>query len=78
MKKVIVLVLVMLFATPAFFVDTWLDYPVYFQHGLYPIAELGGSSTEAGRMAFSNMVKLQKDMPDTPLIKLIVHDSEDD
>ena len=29
-RKVIVLVLLMLFGTPAFNVDQWLEYPVHF------------------------------------------------
>ena len=78
MKKVITLVLVMLVATPAFFVTTWLDTPIYFRHGLDMIVELGGSSTDAGRIAFDNLINIESNMPRTPLIKLLVHTSEDD
>ena len=42
------------------------------------IAELGGSSTDAGRIAFDNLIRLERNMRDTPLIRLLVHASADD
>ena len=56
--KVIMLVLAMIFVTPAFTVFYYVDAPNYFDYGLYNIAELGGSSTEAGKIAFDNLILL--------------------
>lgn len=55
-KKVILLVLTMLFVSPIFSVDQYIESPIYFQYGLRTVAKLGGSSTEAGKINFDNMV----------------------
>ena len=46
------------------------------------IEDLGGSSTEAGRTAFDNIILLQADEEEagkgSPLIKLLVHSQGED
>lgn len=74
-RKVILLVLAMLFSTPFFSVDTWLTEPLSYEYGLYQIHELGGTETISGQLAFNATVELQKKLSYTPLIKLFVQDS---
>lgn len=74
-RKVILLVLAMLFSTPFFSVDTWLEEPLSYRYGLQQIHELGGSETVAGQLAFNATVELQRTLDYTPLIKLYVLDS---
>ena len=57
--KVIILVLAMIFVTPVFTAYQYIDAPTFFDFGLQTIAELGGSSTEAGKLAFNNLVSTQ-------------------
>lgn len=71
-RRVIVLVLAMLFSVPVFSVSTYLSEPNSFSYGLTLIKELGPEN-DGGRQAFNDTVKLQSQL-DTPLIKLYVDD----
>lgn len=70
-RRVIILVLAMLFSVPVFTVSTYLEEPNSFQYGLSLIYDLG-PETEAAKEIFANTVDIQSKLPSTPLIKLYV------
>ena len=71
-RRVILLVLAMLFSVPVFSVSSYLPEPTSFKYGLSLIKELG-PETAGGRLAFEDTIALQTQL-DTPLIKLYVED----
>jgi len=72
-RRVIILVLAMLFSVPLFSVGSYLDDPNSYSYGLSLILELK-PYTLAGQYAFNDTLELQKKL-DTPLIKLYVNDT---
>ena len=71
-RRVIILVLAMLFSVPIFSVSTYLTEPNSFSYGLTLIKALG-PETRGGRLAFNDTIELQTQL-DTPLVKLYIDD----
>jgi len=67
-KKVVILVLVMLFSQPLFAVSTYITEPDSYRYGLSLCKELG-PLTPAGKQVFED-IKLNQVKLETPLIKL--------
>ena len=70
-RRVIILVLAMLFSVPVFTVSTYLEEPNSFSYGLSLMYDLG-PTTEAAKEIFQNTIDIQTKLPSTPLIKLFV------
>jgi hypothetical protein len=64
-RRVIVLVLIMLFSQPIFSVSTYMQEPNSYDYGLNLIQTLG-PSTMGGKAAFNSMVEIQQEI-NTPL-----------
>lgn len=64
-RRVIVLVLIMLFSQPIFSVSTYMQEPNSYDYGLNLIQTLG-PSTMGGKAAFDSMVEIQQEI-NTPL-----------
>ena len=71
-RRVVVLVLAMLFSVPGFTVSTYLTEPNSFDYGLKLIKELG-PTTKGGKAVFESVWKSQMVLPYTPLIQLYVN-----
>ena len=64
-RRVIILVLIMLFSQPIFSVSTYMQEPNSYDYGLNLIQTLG-PSTKGGKAAFVSMVEIQQKI-NTPL-----------
>ena len=71
-RKVILLVLAMLFSTPAMAVDSYLEEPDSYAYGLSLIKEFGPSKP-SGQQAFIDTVMMQQSLS-TPLVQLYCDD----
>ena len=72
-RRVIVLVLAMLFSVPLFSVGSYLDDPNSYSYGLTLIKQLKPWTT-GGQYAFNDTIELQREL-NTPLIKLYVNNT---
>ena len=70
-RQVILVVLAMLFSVPLFTATTYITEPNSFDYGLSLIYELG-PYTKAGHDVFNDTVRIQKDLIETPLVRLFV------
>lgn len=70
-KRVIILVLAMLFSVPLFTVTTYFVPPNSLDYGLDLISTLG-PTTKAGKLAFEDTILVQQDI-ETPLIGLYIN-----
>jgi hypothetical protein len=57
-RKVVILVLVMLFTSPIFSVSSYLEEPNSYDYGLEMIKNVGPRS-ESGKEMFENIIKVQ-------------------
>lgn len=64
-RRVIILVLIMLFSQPVFSVSTYMQEPNSYDYGLNLIQTLG-PNTKGGQAAFDSMVEIQQEI-NTPL-----------
>lgn len=69
-RKVVILVLIMLFTSPVFTVSTWLEEPNSYNFGLDLLKAIG-PRTEGGDKVFWEIVAVQTKL-ETPLIDLYV------
>lgn len=70
-RKVIILVLAMLFSSVVFKSNTYMDDPDSFEYGLSLVKTLG-ASTPGGKEAYDSMILIQSLLPETPLVYLSV------
>lgn len=71
-RRVIILVLAMLFSQPIFSVSTYMQQPNSFDYGLNLIQQLG-PETKGGKAAFQSMIEIQK-VINTPLKEVYIFD----
>jgi hypothetical protein len=71
-RRVIILVLIMLFSQPLFAVSTYMQEPNSYDYGLILIKELGPTK-EGGILAFNSMITVQSKI-NTPLVYLYIYD----
>ena len=74
-RRVIIMVLAMLFTVPIFTVGTYIEEPSSFDYGLALINHLG-PDTKGGQAVFNNTVEVQRELSSTPLIRLYVTPNE--
>lgn len=70
-RRVVILVLAMLFSVPFFTVNTYVIEPNSYDYGLSLVRELG-PETEQGKSVFLDTVDIQKSLDTTPLIFLYI------
>lgn len=73
-KRVIVLVLIMLFSQPIFSVSTYMQDPNSYDYGLNLIQTLG-PNTLGGQAAFNSMIAIQTEI-NTPLKLVFIQGNE--
>lgn len=73
-RKVVILVLVMLFTSPVFSVSTYLEEPDSYNYGLDLLHKIG-PRTVAGGELFDNIVDMQTKIA-TPLIDLYIEPAD--
>lgn len=74
-RRVIIMVLAMLFTVPIFTVGTYIGEPNSYDYGLALVHHLG-PDTPGGKAVFENTVEIQSQLEESPLIRLYVTPNE--